>query len=643
MDHGEGGHHMAMSSPECLGNDSAFLTTLAWCMKTACDNDGISVPKREEFWATKVTGDESVLPKWPYTQALLEIKTPPTVVYNASELMNQTVLLAPEVYAMQSNFMVMFDFIEALQSKYIFTILGFALLTPILMTYLPLLPYMSTLISALKPYLLYPATISSYHVRPLPYYLGNAPTIGQSTYIFLFFLINLILTCINYRSSQPHPWFLPPREELLAYIGYRTGHIGYALLPLVILFSGRNNFLLWITNWSYGTYLLLHRWIARAFAFHAIVHSVTLLMDYQGTGSYAENSAMAYWHWGISATVITCFMLVLSTLWFRRKSYELFLILHIILAALVIVGCWYHVILRFGFNFYTNWLYAAIGVWVFDRVLRILWIWKNGVTKSVVTEVGEDHVRIDVQGIRWENKPGVIAFAYFPTLKPLRAYENHPFSVTSTALLRPTTSSVDTITDIDSTPSSEASIVKQPLDTTTPTPRAVQVQDAHPHSTTGVTLIVKKSTGLTQFLKSNASLLTLLDGPYTQTHTSQILTSDRVLLIGGGIGIMGLVSWLHTSHPSIKLFWNVKSRHAALVQEVSPALNKLAEHEKVVSVGERIDLERALKEEGAKGYERIGVVACGPGEMCDEVRKVVSGLGRGGRTRWELEVDAYSW
>ncbi|MBW1279568.1 ferric reductase-like transmembrane domain-containing protein, partial [Escherichia coli] len=84
-----------------------------------------------------------------------------------------------------------------------------------------------------------------------------------AAYIFFFVALNIILSSVNYGSSQPHPWGFPKKEELLAYIGYRTGHVGYALLPLVVLFSGRNNFLLWVTNWSYGTYLLLHRWIAR--------------------------------------------------------------------------------------------------------------------------------------------------------------------------------------------------------------------------------------------------------------------------------------------------------------------------------------------------------------------------------------------
>jgi hypothetical protein len=56
--------------------------------------------------------------------------------------------------------------------------------------------------------------------------MGNAPTIGQALYIILFFALNLILSAVNYKSSQPHPWGFAKRDEMLSYIGYRTGHIG---------------------------------------------------------------------------------------------------------------------------------------------------------------------------------------------------------------------------------------------------------------------------------------------------------------------------------------------------------------------------------------------------------------------------------
>ena len=50
-----------------------------------------------------------------------------------------------------------------------------------------------------------------------------------------------------------------------------------------------------------------------------------------------------------------------------------------------------------------------------------------------------------------------------------------------------------------------------------------------------------------------------------------------------------------------------------------------------------------MRSEAQAGYGKVGVVVCGPGGMCDEVRARVAGLGRGGSTAFELEVDSFSW
>lgn len=54
-----------------------------------------------------------------------------------------------------------------------------------------------------------------------------------------------------------------------------------------------------------------------------------------------------------------------------------------------------------------------------------------------MTERGGGYVRVDVAGVRWGFYPGVHAYTFFQTLQPLRPWENHPFSVVPTALLRP--------------------------------------------------------------------------------------------------------------------------------------------------------------------------------------------------------------
>jgi hypothetical protein len=60
-------------------------------------------------------------------------------------------------------------------------------------------------------------------------------------------------------------------------------------MPVLFLFSSRNNILLWLTNWSHSTYMLLHRWIARLFLLQTLLHSIFALVLYQNTGSYAQS------------------------------------------------------------------------------------------------------------------------------------------------------------------------------------------------------------------------------------------------------------------------------------------------------------------------------------------------------------------
>ncbi|KAF2680281.1 hypothetical protein K458DRAFT_392932 [Lentithecium fluviatile CBS 122367] len=231
---------------------------------------------------------------------------------------------------------------------------------------------------------------------------GNPPKIGQAIYILGFTTFNIIVVCIGYKSQQPHPWGYDKRAEILAYAGYRTGEYAFALFPLTILFSGRNNILLWLTNWSHDTFMLLH----------------------------SVDKDLPYWQWGIVSTVFICIMLVWSMLWMRRPSYEIFLIGHIIIAIFVLVGNWYHLVLHFGLpGTHEYWLYAASVVWGFDRLVCIVRIVGNALRRSTVTEVGPNHVHVEIPGIRFNGKPSFHGYVYLPTLSPLKLVKQSDESV----------------------------------------------------------------------------------------------------------------------------------------------------------------------------------------------------------------------
>jgi hypothetical protein len=501
---------------------------------------------------------------------------------------------------------------------------------PIILTWLGYVPYMSGLLDKIKPYVVYPSTIGTYQVRPLPFLLGNAPTVGQALYVVMFFALNLILTAVNYQSKQPHAWYPSQSKEILAYVFYRTGIIAFVLAPLVFLFSSRNNILLWMTNWSHSTFLLLHRWVARIFALHVLLHTLLALPLY-----YPAEAKKDYWIWGAVATVAVMILVVASGLYVRRFTYEFFLISHVVLTVFVMAGSWYHIKLWIGLTWgYENWLYAAVAVWFFDRLARVGRILKTGIRRAKITDLDGGYVRVDVAGLRWGTEPGKHVYAYFPTLNPLRPWENHPFSVLPTALLQPSSRTASSESDGPVTSSGKMDVEKHDAHA------GRGMSTAAGRTTTGLTLFIKKSTGMTKSLRAHDSLVILLDGPYPNNPIKQVLRCDRLLLIGGGIGITSLLPWV-AAHFNVKLCWSVKDAARSLVEEMDGVVSRVAERD--IRIGSRLNFDGLLGQEMDAGWRKVGVVVSGPGSLCDEVRAAVAAAGRKGRTVFELEVDAYSW
>ncbi|KAK0665958.1 putative ferric reductase transmembrane component [Cercophora samala] len=637
----------ATTSSECKANDTAWLTTLAWCLHVKCRAHRMS--ELQAFWETDATRDllnfgDKAIPvpaKWSYEESLQQITEPPRRrPVNKTTVLDFTALVPEIEYQAQLNTALGVTREQETGAEYgvIILVTGFGI--PIILTWAYHLPFTSRLLAKISPYLIQPSSIGTYSVRPLPFLRGNAPTIGQTAYLAIFFAINIILMSVNYQSMQPHLYYPGQDMEIKAYVFYRTGIAAYALLPLLILFASRNNvLLLWLTNWSHATYLLLHRWVARLFVLHALVHSFLALPIFLPQKAVVDSD---YWAWGVAATILCVVIPFASVLPIRRWSYEVFLISHVVLSVILVVGLWYHVVLWIGLDTYgyETWIYAACAVWFFDRAARVGRVLRNGIRRGKVTDLGDGYVRVDVPRVGFANDgPGLHVYAYFPTLSLWRPWENHPFSVVPTALM--------------SQKSVQQHRAEQSSGSSSPTAKEsgiqINVDDVEKHqgfsvtSSTpvepGITLLIKKSTGITKHLQSNDGLLTLMDGPYHNASTREIRQCDRLLLIGGGIGITSLLPWI-ASHPNVKLFWSVKESARCLVEEVQGVLSEV---EKDVRVGNRLDVVHLLENEASVGYSKVGVVVSGPGGLCDDVRAAVVAVGKKGSTSFELDVDAYSW
>ncbi|KAG6358958.1 hypothetical protein INS49_012478 [Diaporthe citri] len=534
-----GGMHMhgnGMTSPQCCAGDTPWLTTLAYCAQTKCAVFGVPVSQLQGFWEARSTEDPAVPPRWNFSQAVANVTGPPGRELGAdteSETLNFTALVNVEAYTSQYNAMFAVQRETVLENSYGIAILVTGFGTPLILTWLGYVPYISRLLDKVRPRLVYPSLIGTYQARPLPYLLGNAPTVGQSLYIAMFTLLVLMLSAVNYKSMQPHAWYSDPHDEILAYVFYRTGVFAFVMAPLTFLFSSRNNVLLWATSWSHSTFLLLHRWVARLFALLALLHSLMALPLY-----YPAEATQEYWIWGAVATMVLMTLAVGSGLYVRRSYYEFFLIWHIILSVSVLAGCWYHIKLwtpdlAWG---YETWLYGAFAILAFDRLARVARVLKNGMRRARVTELGGGYVRVDVAGIRWGAHPGMHAYTFFPTLQPLRPWENHPFSVVPAALLQQSSPARSPGSGDGSKMGSElehGDAEKGQGAAARVLPEA-RVADG---LTTGATLYIKKSTGMTKYLRACDGLLTLFDGPYSIKAASSCGWRKVGVVVSGPGGI----------------------------------------------------------------------------------------------------------
>ncbi|KFA46110.1 hypothetical protein S40293_03795 [Stachybotrys chartarum IBT 40293] len=632
-----------LTSASCFATDVSYLTSTAYCFDQYCGAgaDNIPVWQLEKAWRKYVASGEE--PQWTYGEALRQSQE---ALQDAEPrlwedgLLNYTAILDAERYDAVYGSFKTYKYAETSHARYGIITLVLGAGVPILLTLAGYLPWGSTIGHWLEPYL--SASIyKGYNMRILPFWLGNAATVGQALYVFSFFSLNFIVSAVDYHYHWPHRMYESRNIEPLYYLANRTGVLAFAIAPLVILLASRNNILLWLSNWSHGTFIVLHRWVGRVFVIQSIVHSIIELHIYVIRGRYPHEETKSYWIWGAVATVAAVAILVSGITWARRTHYELFLISHIVLTIFVLIGSWYHVqLLYFGARGYENWLYACFAVWGADRLLRLLRIAKTGIRISKVTELSDELVRVDIEGVRWDISPGTHAYAYFPGLN-WRVWENHPFSVVSTARIQRSrqakTAGGDTPDSSSTASRDNAFRIEKSVGITA---RGLDCKKTMT-TTAGVTLYIKKSRGMTSSLRQSRELTTLLEGPYKDRSHEGLMKCDRLVCLAGGVGITGVLEFAAT-HPNSKLYWSMKDSDAPLAQDLEGVINSMDEAR--VEVGQRFNVADILDSESEAGYKTVGVMVCGPEGLCDDTRALVTRMGRHRENvSYELAVEAFSW
>ncbi|EME83870.1 uncharacterized protein MYCFIDRAFT_115437, partial [Pseudocercospora fijiensis CIRAD86] len=390
----------------------------------------------------------------------------------------------------------------------------------------------------------------------------------ESVILALYVVMNFIMCFPGYNLFIGNQYYPTYKLQLARYVADRTGFLSIAQLPMVWVFAARNDPFMWLTGWSFATYNLFHRWIARIAVVHAIIHSIAYtVFDFYSTGdasSYQSSWAEEYWYCGGIATITMALMLGASAYCFREHFYDLFLMVHIWMSLIFFVTLWYHVKIFSGeFNYY---LYPCIAIWVLDRLLRfgrtvfisVMPRFTKGVEAVATYHRTTDMARLDITDFM-PNKPvvpGLYYYLYMPV--GLRGYESHPFTVCSWR--RPGSSEP---------PSPRQSIMAKEFGT--------NIRPVFETSASGElahTFLIRPYGGMTGRLQNrlfatnesvaSAQVTVFLEGPYGEKL--DLSGYSDVLVLCGGSGITAAISHAHflvadNNHTKVHIAWAVPQRH----------------------------------------------------------------------------------
>ncbi|KAF3001773.1 hypothetical protein E8E13_000895 [Curvularia kusanoi] len=292
--------------------------------------------------------------------------------------------------------------------------------------------WMLALSAWLKRHLLMPAFLGNRTVSSAGW--CTIPLRLQSCTIIAFVAVNIAL-CVSSYEVFPGNLKRPsiPRQ-ITRLIGRRTGVVIMANLPLMWTFAMRNNILSWASGWSFATFNSFHRWISRVVMGELIAHAIAYsLSEYYSGGlkKYDAQWPQEYWWWGVVSIIAGSIATASAAYPVRQRFYDAFLLGHIMLATMFLIGTWFHI--KKQDNEFDMYFWPCVAVWTFDRALRlgrILMLNRSFGRATIAYDRASDLIHLDVP-TRSVTNPQAGTYYYVYLLHGTKFWESHPFTLSS--------------------------------------------------------------------------------------------------------------------------------------------------------------------------------------------------------------------
>lgn len=200
------------------------------------------------------------------------------------------------------------------------------------------------------------------------------PSLGRLLLLSLYWLVILTMLWSNV--------LLGPDSPIYAYkweiVGFRAAWVSVTQIPLVYCLSCKINLISIITGISYERLNWLHRWVARTLFMTVIVHWAYFFQEWTlADFVQLELKTMPMVKYGFAAWALIGWMMLSGLGYFRAQQYEIFRLLHIASAAVLLWLVYVHVP---AYARYNVWL--AIAFVAVDRLGRAAWLLVRNLTLS---------------------------------------------------------------------------------------------------------------------------------------------------------------------------------------------------------------------------------------------------------------------
>ncbi|EMD40636.1 hypothetical protein CERSUDRAFT_111219 [Gelatoporia subvermispora B] len=248
---------------------------------------------------------------------------------------------------------------------------------------------------------------------------GAVASIAELTFILGYIIVMFVLLFTNTDGLEDF------------YYEDRAAHLASCQLPLIVALAGKNNIISFFTGVGHEKLNVLHRAAARTCLIFLWIHAIC-----RASAGLPEkfDFSNGWMRWG--ATGLTAFTLatIMSIRIVRNMFFEFFLVSHIFLVGIFMIGGYLHA-REPGFG---NYIWPALVVWAFDRVLRFSrLLWNNSgrfgkekeCAMAKVELLSSDTIRLTLRR-KFNWTPGQHAYVILPTVSDLPT-EAHPFTIAS--------------------------------------------------------------------------------------------------------------------------------------------------------------------------------------------------------------------